>query len=101
MQVGLFSEEMVVLNVQRDCLDSCNIVSAKIAREDTISTKITQEEMANTKITQEKIANTKITQKEMANTKITQEDGMVRYPTLSDLSVTSRSTRALISWANS
>ena len=31
--------------------------------------------------------------------KITQEDGMVRYPTLSDLSVTSRSTRALISWA--
>ena len=33
--------------------------------------------------------------------KITQEDGMVRYPTLSDLSVTSRSTRALISWANS
>ena len=31
--------------------------------------------------------------------KITQEDGMVRYPTLSDLSVTSRSTSALISWA--
>ena len=60
---------MVVLNVQRDCLDSCNIVS------------------------------TKITQEKMANTKITQEDGMVRYPTLSDLSVTSRSTSALISWA--
>ena len=81
VQVGLFSEEMVVLNVQRDCLDSCNIVSAKITQEDIVSTKITQEEMANTKITQ--------------------EDGMVRYPTLSDLSVTSRSTRALISWANS
>ena len=55
--------------------------------------------MANTKITQKEMANTKITQKEMANAKITQEDGMVRYPTLSDLSVNSRSTSALISWA--